>query len=125
MTQNTTSLILAYNADSGIFNALLDSAKKFATPDDYECSLCAVTHGFTSMRWDWRQFLGTLPAKKLFLHRNEFTRDYPDEKRALPAIFVQRDDGPLDEMISAEELQRITDLSALINLVEKRMLRYA
>ena len=43
------SLILVYNADSGFFNALADSAHKLLSPSTYDCRLCALTYGAIQM----------------------------------------------------------------------------
>lgn len=124
MTDPNPALLLVYNANSGIFNALSDHVRKYTAPDTYECSLCAVTYGFVDMRWEWRRFLGELPVKKKFLHRDEFWRDFPDVKADLPAIFLEPADGALTPLLEAHELNQINDLSVLIAMVEKRLDRH-
>ncbi len=121
MTDQKPSLLLVYNAKSGIFNALSDHVRKYTAPDTYECSLCAVTYGFVDMRWEWRRFLGKLPVNKRFLHRDEFWRDFPDTKADLPAIFLEQANGELELLIEARELDQINDLSVLIAMVSKRL----
>ncbi|MBX7483418.1 hypothetical protein [Qipengyuania qiaonensis] len=123
MKQRTATLLMVYNADSGIFNALTDAVRKTVSPDTYECSLCAVTYGMVSMRRDWRKFLDRLPVEKKFYHRDDFSRDYPDRPIPLPAILLDRGDRDPATLVGSEELGRITDLSELIELTQTRLMR--
>ena len=40
---NPERLILVYNADNGLFNAVTDWSHKFFSPQTYQCSLCRYT----------------------------------------------------------------------------------
>ena len=114
-------LMLVYNADSGIFNAVSDSVKKTITPDDYECSLCAVTYGIVTMRHEWRKFLGSLPMEKQFVHRDEIAKAGLGGRFDLPAIILEDKLGSQNVLVSREELAAITDLSDLIDITQERL----
>lgn len=118
--QNET-LVLIYNADSGIFNALSDTLAKTFAKDDYECSLCAVTHGMVSMRHEWRKFLGSLPVAKKIYHRDDFVRDYPNLRPSLPVIMLAQGGAQPEILIGSDELNEISDLSELIGLTQHRL----
>ena len=47
-------LLVVYNADSGILNALGHAVHKLVKPETYPCSLCAITYGAVSMRKEWK-----------------------------------------------------------------------
>ena len=115
------TLILAYNADAGVFNAVSDSVSKVFSNDAYECSLCAVTHGLVSMRHEWRKFLGSLPVDKQFYHREEFARAFPGVNASLPVIMLAREQGKPEILIKKDELNAIVDLSELIGLTQQRL----
>ena len=121
MEMENTSLLMVYNAEEGMFNAMSDTAHKIFSPDTYECSLCQVTHGMVSMRWEWRKFLGSLPLKKQFFHRSDFAETFGDINIVLPAILTQEEGQKPKVLIGKEELTKITDLSELIALMEQRL----
>ena len=114
-------LILVYNADSGLLNALKDAAHKIVSPATYPCSLCALTYGWVSMRACWRRFLASLPITKVFHHRDDFALAFPRLAVPLPAILLAEGDGPPRVLVSAPELDALPDVQALIALVEERL----
>lgn len=121
MTQPATRLILVYNADGGLLNAVKDTVHKIASPATYPCSLCALTYGWVSMRAGWRRFLASLPMAKVFHHRDDFALAYPRPGVALPAILLAEDAAAPRVLICADELDALPDLRALITLVEERL----
>jgi len=82
-------LVFVYNADSGLFNAVSDTAHKLLSPDTYPCQLCAITHGALRERDEWRNYLDSLDVECKFMHRDEFFAAYPGHSDDLPAIFVE------------------------------------
>ncbi|MEP0188881.1 MAG: hypothetical protein ABJP70_05640 [Erythrobacter sp.] len=114
-------LILIYNADTGVFNAVSDSIKKTLSPVDYQCSLCAVTHGLVSMRHEWRKFLGSLPMDKEFIHRDEAAKFGIEGRYDLPALVLEDSDKMQTLLIGSDELNAINDLSELIGLTQQRI----
>jgi hypothetical protein len=111
-----TTLVFAYNADSGVFNALTDLAHKTFSPQTYPCNLCAITHSTFGMRKEWKQFLEGLEVEKEFLHADELKRRYGIEAAGLPAVFKKRRGG-LELYIDAAAIngcKTITDLKGLI-----------
>ncbi len=110
------AIVFVYNADSGLFNALSDSAHKIFSPDTYSCNLCAITHSALGMKTEWKEFLGSLAAPLEFIHRNELKEKY-ELKVPLPAIFL-RSGQELKLIIDAEQInscKNIVDLKELIN----------
>jgi hypothetical protein len=87
-------LLFAYNADSGLFNALADIGHKLFSPGTYACGLCALTHGLLTERAEWREFIASLEADCEFLHRDELRRRYPALAVELPAVLRVTDAGP-------------------------------
>lgn len=84
--QNT--ILFVYNANSGIFNGLIDLMHKTFAPKTYPCDLCAITYGFTGMHSKWRSFAQTLPYPVLFLHKDELQKEYPEIQIELPAVVL-------------------------------------
>ena len=121
MTQDQAKIMMVYNADSGMFNAVTDSVHKIISPESYKCSLCSVTFGMVSMRHHWRQFLGGLPMKKEFYHRDEFVKSFPATVVAPPAIMYAAPDAEPKVLVGKDELASIDDLSQLIALTEQRL----
>jgi len=121
MTHPAPRLILVYNADGGLLNALKDSAHKIVSPATYPCSLCALTYGWVSMRARWRRFLASLPHTKAFHHRDDFALAFPGLAVPLPTILLAEGRGPPRVLVSAPELDALPDVQALIALVEERL----
>jgi hypothetical protein len=114
-------IIFVYNANTGFFNALTDSAHKLFSPKTYSCNLCKLTHGLTSMKSDWADFIKSLNIELEFLHKDEFKEKFPNNfKEELPAVFTL-ENKKLTLAISAKELNKaksINDLKNLINQVK-------
>ena len=121
MNRSAASLILVYNADSGLPNAVKDAVWKVLRPATYPCSLCALTYGWVSMHGRWRRFLGQLPQTKVFHHRDDFAIAFPGLQLALPAILLAESGGEPQVLVSAAELDAMPDCDALIALVAARL----
>jgi hypothetical protein len=121
MTNGAQEIVLVYNADGGMFAALMDSVHKVVSPATYSCPLCKVSHGAVSMRFEWRNFLGQLPNRKIFYHRDEFNKLYPDSPYELPAIFLGEATGELSVLIGRLEMERLDDVEDLIALMKERL----
>lgn len=121
MTSPAARLILVYNADGGLLNAVKDMLHKIISPASYPCSLCALTHGPVAMRGRWRQFLAALPQDKAFHHRDDFAIAFPGLAVPLPAILLAAGDGVPQVLVSAAELDALEDLDALIAVVASRL----
>lgn len=113
--KENTELIFVYNADSGVWNAYLDTLHKTFSPNTYSCNLCAITHGAFSMKKEWAEFIKTLPVKLRFLHRDEWEKEFK-RKDSLPAVFKQ-EGGEISTFIDAKEMNRmkLEDLMATIS----------
>lgn len=121
MTSTDRRLILVYNADSGVLNAIKDAVWKVARPSTYPCSLCALSYGWVAMHGRWRRFLDSLPHAKQFLHKDEFAQAFPGLALPLPVILVAGRDTPPQVAVSAAELDALPDLESLIALVSARV----
>jgi hypothetical protein len=121
MNRPSARLILVYNADSGLLNAVKDAAWKVVRPATYPCSLCALTYGWVSMHGRWRRFLGQMPQTKVFHHKDDFARAFPGLAIPLPAILLAERDAPPQVLVSAAELDALPDLEALMAVVAVRL----
>jgi hypothetical protein len=122
MTTAAPRLILIYNADGGLLNAVKDAVWKVVQPSTYPCSLCALTYGWVAMHGQWGRFLDSLPNTKVFHHRDDFAAAFPGLSVELPAILSASDGASPQVLVSAAELDALPDLDALIALVEERLM---
>jgi hypothetical protein len=113
-----TQLIFVYNANGGLFNMAADWLHKIFSPKTYPCSLCALTYGHFGERQEWKRFITSLDEKPVFLHQDELTEQYPNQKFKLPCV-LRRQGNNLFEVISAKELNAMSTLEALKNSVSK------
>ncbi|MBF0256327.1 MAG: hypothetical protein HQL47_07670 [Gammaproteobacteria bacterium] len=117
-------LLFVYKADSGLFNTASDIAHKLISPQTYACNLCALTHGYFSMRKDWAGFLQQLDLPCEFRHRDELTDEPGVDASQLPAIYRWWQ-GAWHCCASPEQIQACTDLEQLKALVTKDCLSSA
>lgn len=111
------TLLFVYNADSTLFAQVSDSARRVFAPQTYSCNLCMITYGWLGMKEEWKDFLETLPANKIFLHRDEFVEKFPGcATIPLPAIFVISS-GVVNELISALEINHVKSVGKLKELL--------
>ncbi len=117
---NTSGLIFVYNANSGIFNALLDSLHKTFSPKTYNCNLCAITYTSFSMKKKWKDFISKLNVPVLFLHRDELEKKYGITAIQLPVLLATRGNH-FDVILSSERLNEIKHLEDLIEQVKQKI----
>ena len=98
-----------------------DGLHKLISPSTYPCSLCAITYGAVSMRTDWGRFLKSLPLDIVFHHKDDFAQAYPSLGVALPAILIASGEHSPRVLVSATDLDAISDTNALMDLVEERL----
>ena len=114
-------LLIIYNAESGIINALKDAVWKLASPNTYPCSLCAITYGAVSMYPEWKRYLQGLPLDVVFHHKDDFAVAYPGHEIALPAIAITKGDAAPTVLVSNVELDQTQDTMELMDRVEEAL----
>jgi hypothetical protein len=97
-------LIFVFSADSGSFNAFLDSAKKVLRIKG--CTLCTITHGLAGEKAEWRECKEELGVPIDYVHRDEVSEEI---RRVagdnLPCV-VARTDGELVFLLGPDVLDR-------------------
>lgn len=73
-------LVFVYNADSGVLNLFKDIAHKLLSPSTYPCSLCDLTYSAIGEKKSWVSFRKKLPVAQEYLHIDEFTQQYVEQK---------------------------------------------
>lgn len=115
------NLIFVYNADSDFVSSVKDAARKFVSPQTYQCNLCQITYPRFAMDPEWKKFIEALPYKIEFLHRDEFRAQYSDWKDVhLPAIFL-RDGSGTKILIDYKEINMAKNISELIKIVREHL----
>jgi len=113
-------LIFVYNANSGVFAGLKDLIHKSVSPKTYGCNLCGLTYGGASMKQEWREFLDSLPVKVIFLHKDEFAKQYPRYAMTTYPVVFKKENGILKEFIYTDEINHQKTLDALQKLVRDK-----
>lgn len=112
-------LVFVYNAGSDLFSTVTDFAHKIFSPSTYQCQLCALTYDNFSMKQEWKSFIESLPMKTIFLHKDEFEKQY-HIKTSLPAVFISSE-GSINEIISQKQIEGCQTLEELRNLVSNTL----
>jgi len=117
---STSTLVFAYNADSGFFNAVTDLAHKAFSPQTYQCNLCALTYSTFRMRRDWKVFLETLEMELQFLHADELKSRYGVSGVPLPAV-LKKEGAGLELLIGADSINECQTIDELKQLVRDNL----
>ena len=118
---NKPKLIFVYNADSGLKNAVLDSAHKIFSPKTYQCKLCELTYGAFKEKKVWKKFRQESDVEMKFLHADEFNKLYKSKFRPvfeLPVVLVE-DQYELDLLMSHNTLEQIKTVKELIDRINR------
>jgi len=123
-------LIFIYNADSGTVNAIKDWWHKLLKPSTYSCNLCVQTFSAFGMKKDWKTFINKLNVPVEFLkkdkfsleilHRDEFKEKYDMPDAKFPSAYIYSD-SKLKLFISQDEMNRVTSLDELMELVNQKI----
>ena len=114
------TIVFVYNADSGLFSTLTDTAHKLFSPETYECNLCAMTFSGLGMKKEWKEFLDTIDIPLEFLHRDELKKKYGTEVE-LPAIFL-KSGKDLNLIIDAGSINKCKDINELKQIINEKFL---
>jgi len=113
-------LLFVYNAKSGKINMLFDVGHKLFSPSTYSCNLCALTFDTFSENKTWKQFRKKSNIKMTFYHIDEFEKEFPNQQFEFPIILKQTN-SDLNIFIDKEELNRITNVESLIEVLDNRL----
>lgn len=87
-TASIERLIFVYKANSGLLNAIIDSARKVLMVNG--CALCEITHGLAGEKREWRACEAELGVPIDYLHLDELDHDLQTFLGAnLPAVVAQ------------------------------------
>lgn len=97
-------LIFVFSADSGSFNAFLDSAKKVLRIKG--CTLCAITHGLAGEKSEWKDCREELGVHIDYIHRDELSGELAKVVgERLPCVVAEAD-GELLMLLPPDVLDR-------------------
>ena len=119
---NIQKLIFIYNADSGLKNALLDSAHKILSPSTYDCKLCDITFGVFTEDKVWKKFREQTNLEMEFLHKDEYKKQYASKfgnKYTFPIILAQVDND-LQVFVGSKEMNNLEDAESLTKIIQER-----
>ena len=77
-------LLFIFDADSGILDAMVDSARKLLRIKG--CALCAITHGLATEKGEMRACREELGVPVDYLHKDELTDDLRRVCPELPCV---------------------------------------
>ena len=124
MSVSKEKLIFVYNADEGAFNTIMDTAHKIFAPSTYECNLCALTHGVTSMKSEWKSYMSTLNYETRFYHRAGFKTEWPMLDIELPAVMIQKDSDRPEVLMDAALLNEQKSLAQLMAVMGRMLIEH-
>lgn len=98
-------LVMIYDADSGAWGAIVDSAKKMLMLKG--CPLCSITHGIAGEKSDWKSCREEIGVPVDYLHRDEIGGRAAELARevGLPCVLAEVE-GRLVPLLRPEVLDR-------------------
>jgi len=120
MEKTNQQLIFIYNAKSGFMHGVMDLMHKTASPKTYPCKLCQVTYSGATMNKFWKRYVAGLGIQAIFMHKDEFAKNYPKVNITFPAILLKTD-KTVKTLLSADDFKRIKDLSDLIKTLNEKL----
>lgn len=119
-------LLFVYNANSGAINAVLDSFHKIASPETYDCRLCAITFGNFSENKIWKDFREASEVEMTFYHKDEFLKQFRSKwlpKYDFPIILLE-ENNELHVFMSSKDFNTLENAESLIEEVTRRLDHY-
>lgn len=102
MTRRPESLILVFDADSGLRALVLDVLKKAAGRE--ECALCEITYGPLGKRSGWKACERRLGLPVSELHRDELPPEWSIPREELPCILVRGGESAPAVLVGREDI---------------------
>jgi len=116
------SLVFVWNADAGMLNALRDSLHKWISPETYSCKLCALTHGLSSARREWKDFLRDFERPAYFYYRDTFQDTGIQFDFSMPyPMVLELHKGHWFPLLTAEDFKEISSLEELIGSLKAKI----
>ena len=114
-------IIFIYNASDDFLSVGFDFFHKIISPQTYQCSLCKITYGNISMKNQWRDYIQDLDYDVEFLYKNNFSQYHPNLQLIdVPSAFTS-DGRVYTQIISKKEFNSLSDLDALIELINEKI----
>lgn len=117
-------LIFVYNLDKGSLAPIKDHSHSAGPGRVPACTLCSLISSPVGMKKGWKRFIADLGIPADYLYREEFSREYDLPGFAAPGAFI-RLGGSLILLVSAEEINKCESTDDLIDIVRKRIQKYA
>ncbi len=98
-------LVMLYDADSGAWGAVVDSARKMLMLKG--CPLCSITHGVAGEKTAWKSCRDEIGVPVDYLHRDELRGEAArlDREVGLPCVLAESE-GQLVPLLRPEVLDR-------------------
>jgi hypothetical protein len=116
-------LLFVYNIDRGNLSAMADYHKSTPSGKTHPCNLFALIYSPVGMKKGWKRFISELGILSKFLYRDEFFLEIGMEKHSFPAVYIQSGKS-FQEIIAADEINRMDSTESLIGLVTQRLVHY-
>lgn len=98
------SIILVYDADSGLRAMLLDVLKKVSGRE--ECALCEITYSPIGKRRSWAACEARLGVPVEELHRDQLPPAWGSMRAELPCILVRAKAGPPTVLLTRDAIAK-------------------
>lgn len=116
-------LLFVYGIDRGSLSAVTDYHRSTGSARTLRCNLYSLIITPVGMKKGWKRFLTELVIPSRFLHLDEFQQEFRVHELETPAVFIQSGKS-LHQIVTADEINRVTSTDQLADLVKKRIIQY-
>jgi hypothetical protein len=121
--QPSLVLLFVYSIDRGSLSAVTDYHHSSGSARTQRCPLYSLIITPVGMKKGWKRFLNDLAIPSRFLYRDEFQQEFRVQDPPVPAVYIQAGKS-ISQLITAEEINRITLTDQLADLVKQRLVQY-
>ncbi len=118
--QSGMVLLFVYNIERGNLSGMPDYRQSVSSVKTPRCNLFALIYSPVGMKKTWKRFINDLSFSCRFLYQDEFQQISGELNPLLPAVYIQSGKS-FHEFISADEINRIRSIDALIGLVTQKL----
>lgn len=97
-----TRLIFVFDAESGLFGAVIDSARKMLLLNG--CALCSLTHGVAGERTEWRTCKEEIGVPIAYHHRDDLPALVKAVATELPCVVAEVDGSRFEVLLPRASL---------------------
>lgn len=110
------TILMVYNANSGLISSSFGALHKIISPKTYQCNLCKITHGAFKEKKEWTDFVKKSKHNFKFMYSDEFEERFK-QKFSYPCV-LSKNEASFDIILDNQTMKSFSNLEDLINEIK-------